>query len=80
MVMLGGGLGHFAVSQRRTILLQIAQPTQEPHRLAQCRAAAQQITQRRKVQHRAVAVTALEVRDPQPAGVLRPGQGHIQQA
>ena len=78
--MLGAGFGHFAVSQRGTVLLQVFQPTLQPRRLSQCSAAAQQITQRRKVQHRAVVIAALEVRHAQPAGMLRPGQGDIEQA
>ncbi|MNK83735.1 hypothetical protein D3C87_1035600 [compost metagenome] len=80
LVMLSRSFRHFAVAQRRTVLLQVLQPTSESRRLAQCCAATQQITQRRKMQHRAVVIATLEVRHPQPAGMLRPCQGYIKQA
>ncbi|MNU96542.1 hypothetical protein D3C71_865830 [compost metagenome] len=71
---------HLGIRQRRAVLLQILQPTLQRRGLGQWRTAAQQITQCRQMQHRAIVVAALEVGHPQPAGVLRPGQGDIEQA
>jgi hypothetical protein len=62
-------------------LLQVLQPAfqftgpTQPERTA-----TEQITQRRKMQHRAVVIAALEIRHAQPAGMLRARQGDVEQA
>ncbi|MNG15265.1 hypothetical protein D3C84_990800 [compost metagenome] len=78
--MLGSRFRHLGIGQRRAVLLQIPQPLLQRRGIGQGRTAAQQITQCREVQHRAIVVTALQIGHPQPAGVLRPGQGDIEQA
>ncbi len=71
-----GQLGH---ANRSAALLQVQQPAQQGAGFAQDIAAAQQVTQGRKVQYRAAVIAPLEIGHPQPAGMLGPGQGHIEQ-
>ncbi|MNZ87720.1 hypothetical protein D3C78_1065900 [compost metagenome] len=79
-VMLCCRVRHLGIGQRRAVLLQVAQPLLQRRGVGQWCTATQQITQGRQMQHRTIVVTALEVSHPQPAGVLRPGQGDIEQA